>query len=75
MPRYTTRIRYPTDEHPHATFDVLTPDGGMIQCRNEAAAERVATDMNALCAYIEDAADSPERDRIIDDLLNAWWLT
>jgi hypothetical protein len=32
--------------------DVLTPDGGIIECRNEASARRVADDMNALCAYV-----------------------
>jgi hypothetical protein len=59
-------------------WNVLTSDGGIIECKNQAAAERVAADMNALCERIdtlECACPSklwPTESQQITAILNAW---
>ena len=62
--KFRTRINYKRGQ-----FDVLTPDNGVIECKNEAAATHVCHTLNELCKQLTKIADEPAD---ITKLLDYW---
>lgn len=67
---YLVQVRYYKSGSNACRAAVLTPDGGIIECTNEAAADRVAAEFNEKDKLIKKLTDEVAElvDRIITNL-------